>query len=57
MKCPHCSKDIAENLVLQESARIQGRKSKRTLTSEQSREMLGKRWCKKDKEDKDDAGI
>lgn len=41
--------------MIQESARIQGRKSKRKLTAEQSREMLEKRWGKK--EDKDDAGV
>ena len=39
MKCPHCKKDIKEELVLQESARIMGRRSKRKLTPEQAREM------------------
>ncbi len=48
MKCPHCSKDISETVVLQEAARIQGRRSRRKLTSEQAKEMAGKRWGKED---------
>jgi hypothetical protein len=48
MKCPHCSKDISEKLVLQEAARIQGRKSRRTLTPEQARSTALKRWDKKE---------
>lgn len=36
MKCPHCNKDIKEEIVLQESARIMGRRSKRKLTHEQA---------------------
>lgn len=50
MKCPHCSKDIAESLIVQESARIAGRKGKRTLTPEQAREMVAKRKDRQCKE-------
>lgn len=39
MKCPHCNKDIKEHLITQEAARIMGRRSKRTLTTEDAREM------------------
>jgi|GEM_PF-1086624 hypothetical protein len=39
MKCPHCSKDIAEHLIISEAARIQGRRSKRTLSSDEARKM------------------
>lgn len=46
MKCPHCSKDIAEKLIVQEAARIQGRKGKRVLTPEQATAMADKRWRK-----------
>ena len=42
MKCPHCNKDIKESLILQEAARIGGRRSKRKLTSEEAREMAKK---------------
>ena len=56
VKCPHCSKDIAEKLVIQEAARIQGRKSKRQLTPEQAKDMADKRWGTKE-EEKNDAGI
>lgn len=49
MKCPHCNKDIADKLVLQEAARISGRRSKRTMTTEQARATANKRY-KKDKE-------
>lgn len=48
MKCPHCSKDIAEAIIIQEAGRIQGRKSKRTLTPEQARDLAEKRWGKKE---------
>ncbi len=57
MKCPHCSKDIPDKLVTQEAARIQGRKSKRTLTPEQAREMVSKRKDRQEKEEKDDAAV
>jgi hypothetical protein len=43
MKCPHCKKDIKEELVLQEAARISGRRSKRTLSSKTARAMALKR--------------
>ena len=39
MKCPHCNKDIKEELVLSEAARISGRRSKRTLSTEDAREL------------------
>ncbi len=39
MKCPHCKKDIKEELVLSEAARIMGRRSKRKLSTEEAREM------------------
>jgi len=52
MKCPHCSKDISEKIIMQEAARIQGRKSRRKLTSEQARETAMKRW-NKDEETRD----
>jgi len=42
MKCPHCSKDISEKLVLQEAARIFGRRGKRALSSEDARALARK---------------
>lgn len=48
MKCPHCDKDISEKLILTEAARIQGRRSKRSLTKEQAAKMAEKRWGKKE---------
>jgi len=53
MKCPHCSKDIPEKLIIQEAARISGRKSKRQLTTDQAKKMADSRWNKKE-EEKDD---
>jgi len=50
MKCPHCSKDIAEKVITQEAARIQGRKGRRTLTTEQARATAMKRWHKDEEE-------
>lgn len=44
MKCPHCSKDIPEKLIIQEAARISGRKSKRQLTPDQAKKMANSRW-------------
>jgi len=56
MKCPHCSKDIAESIIMQEASRINGRKSKRVLTKEEATNMSEKRWGKKeDKNDDPDA--
>ena len=52
MKCPHCGKDVSEKLILEEAARIHGRKGKRKLTKEQAQKMAEKRWGKK--EDKAD---
>ena len=51
MKCPHCNKDISEKLILEEAARIQGRKSKRKLSKEQAQAMAEKRWGKKEVSD------
>ena len=48
MKCPHCNKDISEKLVLEEAARIHGRKSRRNLSKEQAQAMAEKRWGKKE---------
>lgn len=42
MKCPHCGKDIKENIVTREAARIMGRRSKRALSTEQARAMAQK---------------
>lgn len=42
MKCPHCGKDIKEIIITQEAARIMGRRSKRSLSTEQAREMAQK---------------
>lgn len=39
MKCPHCDKDIKEELIVSEAARIQGRRSKRKLSTEDARDM------------------
>jgi len=47
MKCPHCNKEIKNEVVISEAARIQGRLSKRKLTSEQAKEMVMKRWATK----------
>lgn len=38
MKCPHCSKDIAEKVVLEEASRIMGRRSKRKLSPKEVKE-------------------
>jgi len=54
MKCPHCSKDIKDELVLQAAAAINGRRSKRKLTSEQASAMGRKRWAKKEDTDAKD---
>lgn len=53
MKCPHCGKDIKEGLILSESARIMGRRSRRALTSEQARDMAMK--MHKDKKAKEEG--
>ena len=51
MKCPHCGKDIKENIITQEAARIMGRRSKRKLSHEEAKEMGKKgaeaRWSTK----------
>lgn len=54
MKCPHCNKDIKEELIISQAARIQGRRSKRTLTSEQARRMALKMHEKQKKGDGED---
>lgn len=53
MKCPHCSKDIKESLIIDEAARINGRKSKRILTPEDATKMAEKRWGKKEEKTDD----
>lgn len=53
MKCPHCGKDIAESLIISEAAKIQRRKAKKKLSSEQAREMARKRWEKKEEQEGD----
>lgn len=47
MKCPHCKKEINNKKILSESARINGAKSKRNLTSEEASRMSKIRWYKK----------
>jgi len=39
MKCPHCGKDISDQLVAHHLASKGGKKSKRTLTKQQATEM------------------
>lgn len=43
MKCPHCNKDIEDALLARHLASKGGKKSKRTLTPEQARNMVLKR--------------
>jgi len=42
MNCPHCKQFIENALTLTGAAQINGRKSKRTLTPEQARNMQRK---------------
>lgn len=42
MKCPHCSMDIKEALIMAEAARINGRKGVRKLDPEQARQLAEK---------------
>lgn len=56
MKCPHCGKDIADNLVVSEAARIHGRRSRRQLSSEDAREMAEARHRKSKRPPMGDAG-
>jgi hypothetical protein len=53
MKCPHCGKDIKEELIMSEAARISGRRSKRTLSPEQARNMALKMHEKHHKTEKE----
>lgn len=46
MKCPHCGKDIPERLVVSEAARVQRRKAKKSLSSEDAKKMADARWEK-----------
>lgn len=39
MICPHCNADIPDALVTHHAAKINGRKSRRTLTPEAARAM------------------
>lgn len=48
MKCPHCNNDISDEQTQKYSASLAGRKSKRSLTPEQARELVNKRWKKKE---------
>lgn len=43
MLCPHCNKEIQDAAVTKAAAAIAGRKSRRTLTAEQAREMVRRR--------------
>ena len=47
MKCPHCLQEIADNLIAHYLASKGGKKSKRTLTPEQAKEMVESREKKK----------
>lgn len=47
MKCPHCGKDIPERLVVSEAARVQRRKAKKKLSTEEAQKMAEVRWSKK----------
>jgi DNA-binding CsgD family transcriptional regulator len=42
MKCPHCNTDIAEQLIISEAARIQGRRSRRELSREDAQAMAAR---------------
>lgn len=46
MKCPHCGQDITEKLIISEAAKIQRRKAKKKLTSEEARKIARARWDK-----------
>lgn len=46
MKCPHCGKDIPERLVVSEAVRVQRRKAKKILTTEEARRIANLRWTK-----------
>lgn len=56
MKCLHCGKDIKEDLITQEAARIMGRRSKRHLSKKEASTMGKKgaevRWGDKDADDR-----
>ena len=47
MKCPHCNKDIREALVVSEAARINRRKAKKKLSSEEAKRIANIRWKEK----------
>jgi hypothetical protein len=57
MKCPHCGKDIKESIILQEAARINGRRSRRELSAKDAQAMAKKsaEVRRKQKEDKADG--
>lgn len=48
MICPHCQKQIHDDLVVSENARIMQKKgrAKRTYSSDQAREAVRARWAK-----------
>lgn len=47
MKCPHCGKEIDDKKIMKESARINGSKVGRKLSSEEASRMSKMRWYKK----------
>ena len=49
MKCPHCKKDIKEDLIVSEAARIHRRKAVKTLSPEEAKKMAETRWKKEKK--------
>ena len=50
MKCNHCSRDIAENIIIREAARINGRRtSKAKAQAVRENGKLGGRPKKKEK--------
>jgi len=49
MICPHCHKEIPDELIAKHLAAKGGKKSRRVLTTEQAKEMVRKREAVKKK--------
>ncbi len=47
VKCPHCDKEISAEEIAKALGSKGGKRSRRKLSSEQGRAMVGKRWKKR----------
>ena len=50
-KCYHCGKDLCDTWIMENGARIMGKRSRRSLTRNQATAMASQRWAKTKKKE------